>query len=298
MKKNAVQLPGNNYFDRSSVPLALLKVRGKELSHAHDYTGTPHWHDFSELVIITSGQGVHNINGTSYTVSAGDVFVISGRTTHFFEDYRYLGISNLMFDPRLLDGMQEYLNRIPGYHVIFRFEPELRTSGSFNNSLHLSSPDLTNAIRLTSQLDFELQNRFPGSEAAAVSKLLELAIFLSRSLDNRQNAHQPASLSHLASLISILESSFHEEWDLHRMAKFCGMSVNTLLRTFHNMLKQSPLQYLTGLRLNAAESMLKSSSLPISQIAFACGFNDSNYFAKCFKKHFKCSPTAFRKGVE
>lgn len=295
--KKAVQLSGNYYFDREFVPLQLQKVQGRVLTHIHDYTGINHWHDFAELVIITSGQGMHNINGVSYPVSSGDVFVISGRTTHYFEEYEYLGITNIMFDDRLFDGMQEYLNRIPGYHVLFRFEPELRTSGSYQNSLHLSSQELESVIRLTGKIDFELQKRFPGSEAAAIGKMLELTIFLSRALNSRQSEEgQPAALTRLAALTSTLESSFQETWDLARMAKYCGMSVNTLLRNFQAVNRQSPLQYLTALRLNAAANMLKNGSMAVSEIAFACGFNDSNYFAKCFRKHFHTSPSAFRRG--
>ncbi|MBO7328971.1 MAG: helix-turn-helix domain-containing protein [Lentisphaeria bacterium] len=297
MKKSAVQLLGNYYFDRAFLPLKLQKVRGKVLTHIHDYTGINHWHDFTELVIITSGQGIHNINGVSYPVSVGDVFVIGGRTTHYFEDYTYLGITNIIFENRLFDGMQEYLNRIPGYHVVFRFEPELRTSGSYTNSLHLASQELSSVIRITEQLDFELQKRFPGSEAAAIGKMLELMVFLSRALNSSPSEEsQPAALTRLASLTSMLESSFHEDWDLQRMAKFCGMSVNTLLRNFQAVIRQTPLQYLTALRLNAAGNMLKNGSMAVSEIAFACGFHDSNYFAKCFRKHFRCSPSSFRRG--
>ena len=297
MKKSPVHLPGNFYFDPAVVPIVLQKVRGKVLTHAHDYTGISHWHDFSELVIITSGHGIHNVNGVSCPVSAGDVFVIGGNTTHFFEEYSSLSISNLQFDPRLLEGMQEYLNRIPGYHVVFRFEPELRTSGNYHNSLHLSPQDLSKVLQLTGEIDAELRQSRPGREAAAIGKLLELTVFLSRAQEEQSSeSSRSAALARLASLTSKLESSFQEQWDLRRMAKISGMSVNTLLRTFQTVIRQTPLQYLTSLRLNAAGSMLKNGTRAVSEIAFACGFHDSNYFSKCFRKHFGCAPSAYRKG--
>ena len=274
----------------------LLKVQGKVLSHANDYTGISHRHDFSELVIITSGQGVHNVNGTAYPVAAGDVFVIAGNTTHYFEEYANLGITNLLYDPRLLEGMQEYLNRIPGYHVIFRFEPELRTSGTLHHSLHLSARKLAQVLRMIEQIGGELQHRHAGWEAASVGLLLELTVFLARALENPFPAHiQSTALARLALLTSRLESSFQEEWDLPRMAKSCGISVNTLLRTFQSVVHQTPLQYLSALRLNAAAAMLKNGTMPVSEIAFACGFHDSNYFSKCFRKHFHCTPSSYRR---
>ncbi|MBO5668325.1 MAG: helix-turn-helix domain-containing protein [Lentisphaeria bacterium] len=290
MKKQAVKIPGDYYFDRSILPLALKKVQGNTVTHPHDYTAIPHWHNFSELVIITGGHGIQNINGTSYPVSAGDVFVIMGRTTHFFEDHTHLDIINIMFDDRLFYHMHDYLNRIPGYHVIFRFEPELRSSRTFRNTLHLAVPELLHVHRLTSLLHRELTGRSSGYEASAIAALLELSIFLARTLDN---CRKPAPITRLAALFTALESSYQEDWPLSRMAKFCGMSVNTLLRTFQAVVHQTPLQYLLKLRMNAARLLISEGNMSVAQTAFACGFHDSNYFTKCFKKYFHSPPLTF-----
>ena len=39
-----------------------------------------HTHDYSELVVILGGRGVHVIDGRSYAMSAGDVFVVGGQS--------------------------------------------------------------------------------------------------------------------------------------------------------------------------------------------------------------------------
>ena len=229
MKKKIIQLPGEYYFQRGTMPAAIRRVGGKTPSHPYNFTGIPHWHDFSELVIVTAGTGVQNINGTSYPVSAGDVSVITGKTTHYFEEYGNLEIANIMFSDRLLRGMKEYLNRIPGYHLIFRFEPELRNVREFHNTLHLSSHSLSYVTGILRKMESEFELMKPGYEAAVAAELFELTVFLSRSLDNR-GANQP--FTRLAGLFSTLEASFQEDWPLDRMAKYTCMSVNTLLRTF------------------------------------------------------------------
>ena len=58
MRKKPVKLPEEYYFSSEIVPCAVVKVHGNALSHEHNYTGIPHWHDFSELVIITAGTSV------------------------------------------------------------------------------------------------------------------------------------------------------------------------------------------------------------------------------------------------
>jgi len=41
--------------------------------------------------------------------------------------------------------------------------------------------------------------------------------------------------------------------------------------------------------------LLRDSDLTITIIAFDCGFNDSNYFTRTFRKHTDATPTAYRK---
>ncbi len=291
MKKKLIQIPGEYYFKHGFVPVAIRRVRGTVLTHAHDYTGIPHWHDFSELVIVTSGDGVQNINGRSYQVSAGDVFVITGKTAHYFEEYSNLELVNIIFSERIFHGMQEYLNKIPGYHMIFHLEPELRNRKEFHNTLNLTAHSLAYVMGVIRKMQQEFDLMKPGYEAEIISRLLELTVFLSRASDSR-GANQP--MSRLAGLFTILEGAYQEEWDLERMAKCTSMSINTLLRTFRAAVKQTPMQYLTELRLNEARSLLLQTDQQIGEIAFACGFYDSNYFTKRFHSKYGCTPSEYR----
>jgi AraC-like DNA-binding protein len=47
--------------------------------------------------------------------------------------------------------------------------------------------------------------------------------------------------------------------------------------------------------MDHAAYLLLSTSLPICEIARACGIPDYNYFSKLFKKEYGCSPTVYRK---
>ncbi len=53
-------------------------------------------------------------------------------------------------------------------------------------------------------------------------------------------------------------------------------------------------QYLNHLRMTRAAELLKSSDLSINEIAASCGFIDSLYFRKVFKRHFHITPSEFR----
>ena len=56
-----------------------------------------------------------------------------------------------------------------------------------------------------------------------------------------------------------------------------------------------PLQYQLGIRLARAKNLLRSSDMPISEIAESLGFNSTWYFSHFFKKQTGTSPAAYRR---
>jgi len=51
-------------------------------------------------------------------------------------------------------------------------------------------------------------------------------------------------------------------------------------------------------RLAAAEDLLRNSDMTIDEIAYQCGFYDSNHFNKHFKTAYGTSPGKFRRNAE
>jgi two-component system response regulator YesN len=47
--------------------------------------------------------------------------------------------------------------------------------------------------------------------------------------------------------------------------------------------------------MKKAAFLIKNSNIPIAEIALKVGFNDSNYFSKCFKSHFGVPPSTYQK---
>lgn len=75
----------------------------------------------------------------------------------------------------------------------------------------------------------------------------------------------------------------------------CNISTEHLCRSFQTEKGQSPLQFLTKLRIEHALFLLLNTTDDIEKIATACGYMNGNYFAKVFKKYLHCSPTEYRK---
>lgn len=58
----------------------------------------------------------------------------------------------------------------------------------------------------------------------------------------------------------------------------------------------SPNEYIRIIRLKKAVGLLQSTQLNVSEIAYKVGFNDPDYFSKCFKEQFGKRPTEFKNG--
>lgn len=84
------------------------------------------------------------------------------------------------------------------------------------------------------------------------------------------------------------------EITLAALADYAFLSVSTLHRLFIRGTGQSPMRFLNALRINNARRLLLNSPMPVSAVARAVGFADSNYFSSCFRKQVGCTPTEFR----
>lgn len=79
------------------------------------------------------------------------------------------------------------------------------------------------------------------------------------------------------------------------IAAAAGFSPNYLSRKFRDAAGIGVHQYLTFIRMQHAALELVSTNDTVTEIAFRCGFSDSNYFKDAFKKQYGVTPSAYRK---
>lgn len=110
-------------------------------------------------------------------------------------------------------------------------------------------------------------------------------------LDSRLSTSQRAVEMFLAAL----PEHAAYDWDLRAMAQQCGLSRSQFSSYCKQLTNMTPVEYLTHCRLDrAARLLLEQPLMSITEIAFACGFNSSQYFATVFQSRWGCSPSDFR----
>ncbi|WPR75985.1 two-component regulator propeller domain-containing protein [Algoriphagus sp. NG3] len=74
-----------------------------------------------------------------------------------------------------------------------------------------------------------------------------------------------------------------------------GVSKIKLYRIFKDILHLAPSDLIQQLRMEKANTLLQKSQMNVSEVSFACGFNDPKHFSKIFKKYYGYSPKTFQK---
>lgn len=87
-----------------------------------------------------------------------------------------------------------------------------------------------------------------------------------------------------------------EAWTLDSMAGHCGLRRSRFAHYAREITGLTPVEYLTACRVAAARRALRDEpDRPVTDIAFDCGFQSSQYFANVFRRLTGVSPGAYRR---
>ena len=96
----------------------------------------------------------------------------------------------------------------------------------------------------------------------------------------------------LQSIMELLEVHHSDEFfSVEKMAKLMLLSRVQLFRKIKKITGESPSSLIRKYRLNKARLLLKQPGQNVSQVSFAVGFSDPNYFSRAYKQHFNIAPS-------
>lgn len=94
----------------------------------------------------------------------------------------------------------------------------------------------------------------------------------------------------------LLAGKLDEPFSLGKLAHECSLSVSRLSHLFSEQMGTSPQQYHEKIRLQWAAELLRSSGLPVNEIAAEIGYVNAFYFSARFKNAYGKSPLSYRRG--
>lgn len=117
-----------------------------------------------------------------------------------------------------------------------------------------------------------------------------------RNIDEKVSDPQIISLDEafMQKMTDFMEANYsNDELRVNDLAEYMNMSRTVFYRKVNGIIGISPIEYIKDFRLNKAKYLIKSG-MSFSEIAFAVGFSDPNYFRKIFKKEFGMTLTEYK----
>lgn len=91
-----------------------------------------------------------------------------------------------------------------------------------------------------------------------------------------------------------LLDNFSNDISLQELAQHCYVSPFHFTRLFKQICSYSPFYFLQQIRLKHAETMIRTTELPIADICFRSGFNRLDYFSTTFAKKYMVPPSKYK----
>ena len=253
-----------------------------------------HWHEELELGYIQEGTSKIVTIGSEYTIRQGDGFFVNSNVMCMKKNAS-MGMKtieiNHIFHPVFLGGHfksrfeTKYLNPIINNRQI---DVHIIRRGHSTSNLILKN--LYHLKELQNETDSEFQTR------NILSETWNLLIKELQENPDHRTIIETEQTNRMRSMIAYINRHYPEKITLSEIAKAAGVSERESTRCFKKSIGQSPMEYLIKYRLNQSKKLLVETSMTITDICQQCGFSDSAYFGKVFRRLYSLTPSEYRCG--
>ena len=246
-----------------------------------------HWHKEMELIRVLEGSICISLDSVFLTARAGVLILIEEGVIHGGTP-EHCVYECAVFDLNLLshtDACKRYIRLIT--------RKQIRLYNYFQADAPESAPLQEAGNRLFSAL------RFPhaGSEMLTLGALYE---FFGRLFEAEQYSQLPEGeenlrrkMDALKPVLEYIDANYASPITLADLSRLAGMSPKYFCRFFRAAVHRTPMDYLNYYRIERACCLLGSTDLPVTEAAYRCGFNDSSYFVKTFRKYMGVTPGVY-----
>ena len=267
-----------DYYISKSIDNAALSIltSGHQICEPKGLWG-PGIRDMYLLHYVKTGRGIYQVNGKTYSLKAGDVFIIYPNTLVSY-----------------LADMED-----PWEYYWVGFKGSMVKSLFFNTDFSPENPCLTFSEDLSPYIQQILQCK--GQESYNQAEMTgHLYILFSKMM--RENKPKGKSKDYRKEYIfkvhEFITQNYSNNITVHDLANYVGLSRSHLHRIFVEETDDSPMQYLTKFRIEQSLNLLKSTDMSIAYIASSVGFCDQLYFSRVFSKQMGMSPSKYRKELQ
>lgn len=243
-----------------------------------------HWHNRIEFIRMLSGEITVEFGDKSFFASSGDLIVIPPHQMH-----EGFAKTDALYNVIMFDIPMFYNSTHASKYVLERiYDGNLDFDVVTSNAVILSIIDEITYVRK----DFKNQN----AEIKNVYLMSLVYNLIFQLCDNGIfSLNENRTSDKMRKIISYIEENYEYDLPISEISKQFGYTPTYFSQYFKDNFGITPHEYLKIYRLEKARKLLKETDKSVKEVAALCGFSDSNYFTRCFKKHFHYTPTFYVK---
>ena len=279
---------------RAEMPIEVYDIQALRTGNGN--VSAPHYHEYIEFLYADRECDVDVwVAGDIVRFKTGDMIVINSNSPHTFVNSLPLNqyvcvkaLPNVIYSSECSFFDMRYVvpflkNNLQRYRLFLASELE----GS-------------EIPRIFEELTSEWTNKRFGYELYAKTALLRIFSYV------LQYSYQKGNLSDIAMFdqsdenVRLIEHSVeyinanYTDITEAQAAATVNMSYSHYSRQFKRIMGRSFREYINAVRISAAENLLLTTDMSVTDIALASGFATSSHFIESFKKHKKITPAKYR----
>lgn len=238
----------------------------------------PHSHKYLEIFYFINGKGNISFGEKTIEIEPNTVVLLNSEVIHSPKAYNDEPVE---FFSLLLDNIN--ISFLPT-NSLSENPYEYKTFSDNNNQLYY----------ILSQMTKELTENREGCYIALKGLVYQLFTEIVR-MPNRLTPIKHKYNEIALKVKNYIDNNYIKNFDVEFLADMVFVNKFYLIHVFKRTFNVSPMQYLTAVRMQKAQSLLRSSALSITEISQLCGYDNPVYFAEQFKKMVGTTPSIFRK---
>lgn len=275
-------VPMNSIYERKNSYVSITAFYALSLTEFHM---DPHTHSSCEIMCVTGGSCCVFVGSEEFHLSQNQFIFLDAQIPHKLEilPQQPCSILNLEF-------------RCQEQETPISLGELTRKSSDFRDFLKRQIPCLvSNDLR---NLGYALKDLISQLQKGEADSEFLISILFCRTLLELSfcavHSRKFTGMYYLKKACGYIDKNLCSAIRIPELAAYTGINKSYLQSLFSEILGCSIIEYVNKKRLEEAAFLLTNSSMSITDIAFAVGYNSRQHFAHTFEKYYNTGPLSYR----
>ncbi len=298
---NDIMRHSRTYYSNPNITEAELIPHGRDVFSILNMpyiAETPHYHDFFEITYVVKGKCRFIFEGESATLSEGDLCIVSPMSGHSLPMEPGCLAVSVVVRKSTFDSV--FSNLLAKKNLLSLFFRNSLYETRRANYLLLNTGNDQMTFNAMQELVYETSLEDDTANSCSVSLL---NLYLARAM---RAANAAITLYHYEGysekdfnftlVLQYIQQNYRTV-TLSSLAKAFHFSETYLSKLIHKQMNQNFTEVLRALKMNHAIEYLTNTSMKVSEIAEAVGYDSVDHFSRTFRKTYAMTPQEYRKQI-